>query len=245
MTEEIERARELVQTSSRIVVLTGAGVSTPSGIPDFRSPGSGLWERDDPAIVASLSTFRRNPMRFYRWIRPLAEKTREAKPNTAHIALAELESRGKLSALVTQNIDGLHERAGSKAVYNVHGSLEWASCARCARRYPGLETIDRSVNTPALCECGGVLKPDIVFFEEALPEKVFRGAARACAEADLIVVAGSSLEVAPVGELPLYGLRNGAGLIIVNLTPTYLDPNANFVLRGDVATILPAIFAPA
>jgi NAD-dependent deacetylase len=239
--DTIAQGITLLRGSRRVVVLTGAGVSTPSGIPDFRSPGSGLWERDDPSVVASLSSFRREPRYFFDWIRPLARKARDAQPNPAHIALAELEARGRLLALVTQNIDSLHQAAGSRRVLELHGSLATAHCTRCGKAHDGLAAM--SVDDPPVprCDCGGVLKPDIVFFEEALPEDVLGEARNSCAACDLVLVAGSSLEVTPAAWLPLVALGAGAQLMIVNRDPTPLDSDAAVVLRGDVAQVLPLL----
>ena len=239
----LARGSTLVRSSRRIVAFTGAGVSTPSGIPDFRSPGSGLWETDDPSVVASLSYFRRDPRPFFDWIRPLARRTRAARPNPAHQALADLEAAGRLSAVVTQNIDGLHQAAGSRRVLEIHGSLRTATCQRCGAVADGLATLaDDSVAVPR-CDCGGLLKPDIVFFEERLPLDVFAEAERALRDCDLVIVAGSSLEVMPAGQLPLVAVRRGARLIIVNRDRTALDGFADVVLAGDVADLLPGLMA--
>jgi NAD-dependent deacetylase len=239
----LARGAEVVRASRRIVAFTGAGVSTPSGIPDFRSPGSGLWEHDDPSVVASLSYFRRDPQPFFDWIRPLARQARIASPNPAHYALADLESAGRLTALVTQNIDGLHQAAGSRRVLEIHGSLRTATCQSCGKAADGLAALAADHQSVPCCDCGGVLKPDIVFFEERLPLDVFAEAERALRDCDLVIVAGSSLEVMPAGHLPLVAVRRGARLIIVNRDRTTLDRAADVVLSGDVATLLPDLAA--
>lgn len=233
----------LMRQSRRIVALTGAGISTPSGIPDFRSAGSGLWEQDDPTVVISLSVFQRDPRYFYRWIRPLARASAAARPNPAHRALVELEATGRLAAIVTQNIDGLHQSAGSRNVIEIHGSLLTATCLGCGATTAGLPLLTAETPLVPSCRCGAVYKPDIVFFEEALREETIDAALTACASADLILVVGSSLEVVPAGRLPLAGLRHGAKLLIVNREPTALDDLAVARLGGDLADLLPALVA--
>lgn len=240
--KEIRSAADLLQTAKYAVALTGAGISTPSGIPDFRSPGKGLWERANPMEVASLSTFRHHPERFYDWLRPLMRATWNAQPNPAHYALAELESKGILKAVLTQNIDGLHQRAGSKAVFEVHGSLMTISCIRCqathaSQRYR--QELLEKTGLPRCPACGAVLKPDIVLFEEMLPEEVWSASEEHALRSDLFLVVGSSLEVVPAAYLPHDALKNGARLVIVNLTPTHLDDEAAVVIHGDAAKILP------
>jgi NAD-dependent deacetylase len=241
----LARAIDLLRAARSVVALTGAGVSTPSGIPDFRSPGSGLWERDDPSVVASLSSFRRDPRPFFDWIRPLVRKAERAEPNPAHLALADLEARGRLDWVVTQNIDGLHSRAGSRRVLEIHGSLQTATCQSCGEKADGLAALARDDPPVPRCACGGVLKPDIVFFEEMLPRETFERAKRAAAGCDLMLVGGSSLEVMPVGYLPAIAVQSGARLVLVNRDPTALDPYADVLLRGDVAEILPRLAAGA
>jgi NAD-dependent deacetylase len=242
--DEIARAGKLLRQARYAVALTGAGISTPSGIPDFRSPGSGLWERVNPMIVASLYTFRVRPKVFYDWVRPLAKKLVEAKPNPAHIALAELEASGRLQAVITQNIDGLHQKAGSREVLELHGHVREATCIRCYQVAPTGNFFDdfvASSDIPRCSKCGGVMKPNVVLFGEQLPVGVFN-AARACVRrADLLLVAGSHLEVMPASQLPLLVHENGGCIIVVNLSPTYIDEVAEVVIHADVADILPYI----
>jgi len=237
----IERAAELLHEARRVVALTGAGISRPSGIPDFRSE-DGLWARDDPMLVASLAGFRADPHRFYNWVRPLVDTIEVALPNPAHFALAQLEHEGRLSAVITQNIDGLHQRAGSGNVYELHGHVRSATCLECDHQVPGwpLMMQVRHGEIPR-CACGGLFKPDVVLFDELLPRGLFWLAQRAIEHCDVVVVAGTALEVAPVCELPLAALRRGARLIIVNQSVTYLDARADVVLHEDVAEALPAI----
>jgi NAD-dependent deacetylase len=240
----LEKAAGLLRAARRPVALTGAGISTPSGIPDFRSQGTGLWERYDPMQVASLLSFRYRPDEFFAWIRPLAERIVLAEPNAAHIALARLEAAGKLAGVVTQNIDDLHRRAGSQSVYEVHGHLRSATCGSCYRKTETgglLVEFSRTGEPPRCGICGGYLKPDVVLFGEQLPEQVVRQAEQLLDSCDLLLVAGSSLEVTPAALLPQHALEAGARLIIVNHDPTYLDVRADVVFHEDVIDVLPPL----
>ena len=223
-------------------VLSGAGISTPSGIPDFRSPENGLWGQFDPMEVASLLSFRYNPNHFFEWMRPLVEKIDQAKPNPAHFGLARLESAGYIQTIITQNIDGLHQRAGSRNVLEVHGSIETLTCINCYRQYPAENYtkayLDRG-EIPSCPHCGNILKPDLVLFGEQMPAKTWLKAREVCKECDLMIVAGSSLEVLPAANLPMQALGNGARLIIINRTNTYLDVRADVVFHRDLAEIIP------
>jgi NAD-dependent deacetylase len=239
--QAIAHAADILRAAQRIVALTGAGISRPSGIPDFRS-ADGLWTRDDPLVVASLAGFRADPRRFYRWVQPLIDTIEAALPNPAHLALAQLERAGRLTAVITQNIDGLHQRAGSRKVYELHGHIRSATCLECEHQSPARPLIEQvRRNMIPRCTCGGLFKPDVVLFDELLPRGLFWLAQRAIEQCDVVVVAGTALEVAPVCELPLVGLRRGARLIIVNQSETYLDERADVVLHEDVAEALPAI----
>ena len=237
----IECAAEIMHGARRIVALTGAGISRPSGIPDFRS-ADGLWARDDPLAVASLAGFRADPRRFYRWVQPLIDTIEVALPNPAHLALAQLEREGRLTAVITQNIDGLHQRAGSREVFELHGHIRNATCLDCGHQVPVPSLIEpvRNGKIPR-CVCGGLFKPDVVLFDELLPRGLFWLAQRAIEQCDVMLVAGTALEVAPVCELPLAALRRGARLIIINQSETYLDDRADVMLHEDVAEALPAI----
>jgi NAD-dependent deacetylase len=242
--QKIQLAAEMIRSARYTVALTGAGLSTPSGIPDFRSQGSGLWTKDDPMYVASLSAFRHRPEVFYNWLRPLARDIGGAAPNPAHQALAELENSGYLKAVVTQNIDVLHQRAGSSAVVEVHGSLGKLVCLQCGNEYPDTEYREAFITRnemPRCRQCDALLKPGIVLFEEMLPADAWAAAEQHFSRADLVLVCGSSLEVGPANTLPLYAVENGARLIINTLSDTYLDPQADLILRADVAMALPAI----
>ena len=240
----IEDAAELFRKAKRVVALTGAGLSTPSGIPDFRSEGKGLWSRDEPMEVASLSTFRTYPERFFQWFRPLAGQIFNAEPNAAHKALADLESPSREITIITQNIDLLHQKAGSKNVVEMHGSIQTMSCTQCFRKYESKFFIKEFIENgaiPTCPNCNGILKPDVILFGEQLPQSAWFDAQRAARQCDLMLVAGSSLEVLPVAGLPMQALDRGAHLIIVNNTPTYLNVRADVVLMQDVSTILPEI----
>lgn len=240
----IEDAAELFRKAKRAVVLTGAGISTPSGIPDFRSEGTGLWSRDEPMEVASLSTFRTSPERFFNWFHPLASQIFNAQPNAAHIALAEIEKAGCLQTIVTQNIDALHQKAGSKHVVEMHGTWRTLSCTGCFQQFesePLLQPYIEHGKIPLCPSCNGILKPDVILFGEQLPQFAWMEAQRAARQCDLMLVAGSSLEVLPVAGLPMQALDRGAHLIILNNTPTYLNARADVVIMDDVATILPEI----
>lgn len=243
---DIESARQLLRDARHAVVFSGAGISTPSGIPDFRSKGSGMWESVDPMEVATRSTFLSNPQKFWDWKHPLMLKMWDARPNPAHKALAQLESAGYVRAVITQNIDGLHQRAGSHQVFPVHGSIDEMVCLGCRSRFPSrmFESLLRSGSEMPTCKnCRQVLKPDIVLFQENLPAGVWEASEKQCARADVIMVVGSSLEVWPAAYLPEMAVDNGAKLIIVNLSATHLDSRATILLQSDLALALPAITA--
>jgi len=243
--EQIERAAELICHAQHMVAFTGAGHSTASGIPDFRTPGSGLWEKDNPMLVASIWAFRMNPKTFYDWIRPMVGTILTAVPNPAHHALALLEEMGLLNVIITQNIDNLHQRAGSRRVLELHGHMREATCIRCYKVVPidtGMEYLVLDGKIPH-CGCGGVFKPNVILFGEQLPIRVLNQAVAEARRCDVMLVAGSSLEVAPAADIPYLAVRQGAKAIVVNLQPTELDPSADVVIHGDVAEILPRIVA--
>lgn len=239
-----QQAASLLKSAKHAVALTGAGVSTPSGIPDFRSPGSGLWEHSDPMSVASIWGFIEHPEGFYDWVRPLTSLMFNARPNAAHVALAELEGLGILHAVITQNIDNLHQNAGSKRVLEVHGHMREATCVRCYHLVPGQPLMEKFLAdglVPACEVCGGVMKPNVVLFGEMLPVSVMYEAEQESKTCDVMLIAGSSLEVAPAADLPLVAIKNGAKLLIINNTPTMADSYAAVVLREDVAVAIPRI----
>jgi NAD-dependent deacetylase len=240
----IEQASRLVRDARHLVAFTGAGISTASGIPDFRSKGTGLWEHDDPMAVASLTTFRTNPKRFWDWKRGLMRQVWRAQPNPAHLALAQLEADGRLKALITQNIDGLHQRAGSRNVYELHGTIETLTCPACRQKFHAeqfREIIETTEELPRCPACQAVVKPDVVLFEEMLPQLTWQDAEKHCRRADVIIVAGSSLEVWPAATLPEIAVSNGARLILANLSPTFMDAHAEVLLNANVADVLPLL----
>lgn len=227
-----------------VIALTGAGISTASGIPDFRSPDSGLWEHADPFEVASIYSFRRRPQDFYDWIHPLARLTLNAAPNPAHTALAQLEKSGRIHGIITQNVDALHSKAGSSNVFEVHGHFREMTCLRCYTVYPSaghLDTFMGNGQVPLCDGCGGVLKPNVILIGEQLPVRVLNEAKKQARRCDLMIVIGSSLEMAPAGDLPVLAVETGAKLLIINLEPTHLDHLADAVIIGDAVDILPKL----
>jgi NAD-dependent deacetylase len=244
-TEGANSLARLIRENQPCVALTGAGVSTESGIPDFRSP-TGIWAEFDPLEYATLGAFRRDPAKVWRFYAPRFSMLTEAEPNAAHAALAELERRGLLQAVVTQNIDLLHERAGSRDVVEVHGSIRTSSCPGCDARYSladVLPLIEAGEGAPACPACGEILKPDVVFFDELLPPDAIDRAYELAAQARLLLVIGSSLEVWPVAELPLVTLRGGGKVAVVNRGPTAIDGRAELKLDGSAGEVLQATLA--
>lgn len=239
----VREAARLLRQARHAVALTGAGISTPSGVPDFRSPTTGLWRHVDPLLVASIWAFRVSPRKFFDWMRPLARTLLEARPNPAHEALARLEEAGLLQAVITQNIDGLHQKAGSRTVLELHGHIRTATCTRCYRTYPSEAFLPAYLEAGEVprCGCGGILKPDVILLGEDLPREAYQQAVHEARTCDLMLVAGTSLEVAPASDLPFLAQRRGVPVIVVNLDPTPLDPLATVVLHADVALVLPAL----
>lgn len=234
----------LIHDRQPCVVLTGAGVSTESGIPDFRSP-SGLWATFDPLEYGSIEAFRADPLKVWSFYKPRVAMLTEAEPNPAHLALAELERRGFVEAVVTQNIDLLHGRAGSKEVVEAHGSIRTATCPGCGERYPleqVLELLD-DADAPACPACGAILKPDVVFFGELLPPEAIERAYELSRRTRLLLVVGSALEVYPIAGLPEETLAAGGALAIVNHGRTPYDGRAVLRVGGSAGEILPAVVA--
>jgi NAD-dependent deacetylase len=229
-----------------VVVLTGAGVSVPSGIPDFRSPGTGLWANVDPMEVAHISVWRREPARFWAFYGQRFATLAGKRPNGAHRALAALEGAGHVEAVVTQNIDGLHRAAGTRELVEVHGSIAAASCLADGRGYPLAEVrrrLDADPEGIPRCDCGAPLKPDVVLFGEMLDAAAIGRATDLALGADLMVVVGSSLEVHPVAGLPELTLAGGGALAIVTQGSTPFDRLAAVRLRGDVVDELDGVLA--
>jgi NAD-dependent deacetylase len=235
--EKIGRVAGMIAKAENVVVFTGAGVSTESGIPDFRSPG-GFWTKFDPEdftidkFLTSPET-RRKQWRFFL----SGDLFRDARPNAAHEAIADMERLGRLDCVITQNIDNLHQKAGNDPakVFELHGNMRWIRCLDCGERYP-LEEIFRrnrgSEEVPVCGGCTGILKPDVIFFGEALPEETLQEATRRASRCDLLIVVGSSLVVYPAAYMPLYARQSGAGLVIVNLGTTPADKSADVVIHA-------------
>ncbi len=234
---------DLVLSSSSAVALTGAGISTESGIPDYRSPDTGLWEKMDQSVV-SLDGFIREPSRYYDYSLELYPVRKAAKPNSAHYLLADLENRGVLRGIITQNVDGLHQDAGSGHVHELHGSLRQAVCLDCSALQSMDEAMERVVlgeNPPLCTDCGGVLKPNAVFFGEMLPQMPWERSLELSRGADLFIAIGSSLQVSPANTLPDVALEAGAKLIVLNFTPTPFDGDAELVIRQKIGEFSSAV----
>jgi len=239
---ELRALAQLLRSARSAVALTGAGISVPSGIPDFRSPGTGRWERVDPMEVAHIDAFHRDPERFWAFYSARFAALAGKEPNDAHRALAHLESQGLLDAVITQNIDMLHRAAGTRELIEVHGSIERCRCLRCAASVPLAEARRRAGEDPRgvpRCEgCGDPLKPGVVLFGELLPAAPMARAQQLCERADVLLCVGSSLEVHPVAGLPLVTHRAGGSIAIVTQGPTPLDELASVRLHGDVVEVL-------
>ncbi len=238
---EIRRVAELLANSRNAIALTGAGISTPSGIPDFRGP-RGLWKRIPPRLF-DISYFKSHPEESWRVFLELYDSMRGVKPNPAHYALAELEKHGIIKVIITQNIDGLHQEAGSRKVIELHGNLKNAICIKCGHRIPLIEAIKqaRTGRVPRCPKCNGLLKPDVVFFGERLPLEAINEALKHAVEADLVLVAGSSLWVSPANQIPLIAKEHGAKIIIVNIGETRFDWIADVRIKAPVEEVLPLI----
>jgi NAD-dependent deacetylase len=245
-TDQATRLAEMLREARSAVVLTGAGVSVPSGIPDFRTPGKGIWEKVDPMEVAHIDAFRRQPDRFWKFYGERFASLVDVEPNPAHFAIAELERRGLVRGVVTQNVDRLHRRAGSRNVIEVHGSIEWSVCPECGGRVSlerVLEVLAEHPGAPECTACIAPLKPDVVLFGEMLPEGAISDAYALAAEADLILCVGSSLEVFPVASLPGVTRDAGGRIALVTQGPTPYDRDAAVKLSGDVVEELAAVMA--
>jgi len=241
--KEIEQAAKLIMESKNAIVLTGAGISTESGIPDFRSPGTGLWTKVDPYEFGTATSFRRDPTNFYDLAKELAPKLFSARPNAGHKALAKLEKMGYIKVIITKNIDDLHQRAHSKSVIEVHGNLREAYCQGCGKVIPIWDVVEDffSGDVPT-CECGGMQRPNVVMFEEQphnIPESF-----KLAEQCDLCIVVGSSLVVMPICMVPQIAVGQGAKLIIINwgeAAGTDMDSRATLVINGKAGEVLPKI----
>jgi NAD-dependent deacetylase len=238
----VERLAKLVRERQPTVVLTGAGVSTESGIPDFRSP-TGIWAQYDPMEYATIDAFLADPVKVWDFYGKRLHMLRDAEPNDGHRALVELEEQGWVHAVITQNIDRLHERAGSRELVEVHGSIRSSSCLDCGTvvAFDDVIRLLEDATAPACPQCGRILKPDVVMFGELLPEAAIVRASELAAEAGLLLVVGSSLEVYPVAGLPLETLAAGGSLAIVNRGPTQFDRRASMTIDGGAGETLRAL----
>jgi NAD-dependent deacetylase len=240
--DNLEEIAALLRNARFAVALTGAGVSTASGIPDYRTPGTGLWENVDPMEVAHIDSFLRDASRFWSFYKYRMGDLDSARPNASHYALAQLEEAGFIKGLITQNIDRLHRRAGSKNLAEVHGSIEQGECLRCGRTYPHEAMVEAtSEGRVPYCECGYALKPAVVFFGETLPEEAYARAGEWARRADVLLVAGSSLQVYPVAGLPQVTLSAGGKLVILTASSTPYDLQATVVERGPLEEVLPRL----
>jgi NAD-dependent deacetylase len=241
--EKIDHVAGMITKAENIVVFTGAGVSTESGIPDFRSPG-GFWTKFDPEDF-TIDKYRTSPeTRRKQWSFLLSgDLFKDARPNAAHEAISDLERLGRLNCVITQNIDNLHQRAGNDPakVFELHGNMRWIRCLGCGERYPLEEILRRNAGSdevPVCGSCAGILKPDVIFFGEALPEETLQEATRRASRCDLLIVVGSSLVVYPAAYMPLYAKQAGAGLVIVNLSATQVDKIADVVIHSSAGQVM-------
>ncbi len=235
LARNVKKIADLLEKSSYPVVLTGAGVSTESGVPDFRSPGSGLWTVLDPELF-TIQGFKANPEALYKAGAPFFRQLEQAEPNETHTVLAELEKRGLIKAVITQNVDGLHQKGGSRRVLEIHGTLSRAICMHCDRQVPiedVVADVEEGLLPPRCVECGEPLKPDVIFFGEALSAD-YQQALEEASKADLIMVIGSSMQVSPANQIP--SLCDN--LVIINRTQTFYDKAARVVINDSTAQVM-------
>ena len=242
--KKIHKVAELLLNSEDAIALTGAGVSTESGIPDFRGEG-GIWKKYQPEIYGNIQSFIKDPSKFWKFAEKIAPKLFKAKPNPGHLALAELENMDILKAVITQNVDELHQTAGNIMVYELHGNINRFTCFGCKASYVKeqvLRKLKKEKHRPPTCSfCAAPLKPSVVLFGESLPTFEIYQSQALSKKADVMIIAGSSLSVAPACDLPLYTLQNGGKLVIVNDSPTHLDERAEVIIHHKTGIILPLI----
>ncbi len=251
LAEKIDKAAELVAQSQKIMVFTGAGISTESGIPDFRSPG-GIWTKYDPDdfTIQKYRSSQEVRKKVWKLMTDPELKFGSADPNPGHLAIAELHAMGKLYAVVTQNVDGLHQKAGvpEEMVFELHGDMSHARCLGCSCHYSSeqvIEWLEKGLEDPACPQCGSILKPAGVFFGEQLPADVLTESERRSRTCDLCIVIGSSLEVLPAANIPYYAVMSKAKLMIINAAPTSLDSMAQVLMEARSGVVMPQIIEKA
>jgi NAD-dependent deacetylase len=236
---QIGAVAELLAQADQVVALTGAGISVDSGIPAFRG-AQGLWEKYDPMEFASIEAFLDDPARVWGMLLELDKLVRQAEPNPAHLALARLEQAGRLAGVVTQNIDGLHQAAGSRYVVEFHGSSRRLRCLSCRRQLSRAEVLMEMI--PPRCACGGLVKPDVVFFGEPIPERAAMTAFAMASSCQVMLVVGTSAVVAPASHLPILAKSAGAKVVEINLEPTALsERTSDFVFHHSASQVLPRL----
>jgi NAD-dependent deacetylase len=243
--DKLQRAIEIIKDSNNIVVFSGAGISTESGIPDFRSEG-GLWSKYDPNIYANYNYFLEDPKPFWTMHNELTEDLEDADPNKAHKAIAELEKMGKVKAIITQNVDMLHQRAGSGSyedipIYELHGAYGKLECVKCGNEYDFNEVETQEVDYPVCEQCSGYIKPKVILFGESLPHGIIDAAINSLMKADCLIVVGSSLMVSPANFLPSLAKKNDAKVIFINKERTMMDNIADVFLKGSAGQIFEKI----
>jgi len=242
VSDQIEKVARLIQEAAIVIALTGAGISTESGIPDFRSPG-GLWTRYDPMTYATYESFVNDPTKFWEMAAELNPLLETAEPNPAHLALGELERLGKCEAVITQNIDNLHQRAGSSDVLELHGTFRTGTCLKCGTThdYHEIKESANSGQVPRCKECDGPIKPDVVLFGEPLNAPVLHRAVELASDCDLMLVIGCGLEVFPAASLPTYAHRNHGKLVFINVASTAYDDLADMIILEQAGVALPRV----
>ncbi|MBN1850698.1 MAG: NAD-dependent deacylase [Deltaproteobacteria bacterium] len=232
----IKKAAQILFESKSTIALTGAGISVESGIPDFRSAG-GLWSKYDPSEYATIDAFRSDPEKVWRMLRDMDDLVANAKPNRAHLGMGELERMGFLHYIITQNVDNLHQAGGAKNVIEYHGNSSTLSCFGCGSRYTALE---KKGEYPAKCRCGMILKPDVIFFGEAIPQEALNRSFQLARSAQALMIVGTSAVVSPANQIPIIAKQNGAKVIEINKEETHLTGHITDVfIQGEAGTIIP------
>ena len=239
MEDLIKRAVATIRGYPPVVALTGAGISSESGIPTFRGKG-GIWSRYDPEEYATIDAFMANPAKVWRMLKELSQIIMEAQPNPAHMALAELERMGHLSAIITQNIDSLHQRAGSRQVIELHGNNRWLICLSCNKRHRVSQSLIDEI--PPHCQCGGILRPEVVFFHESLPHDAYQQAVEKSQQCGCMLVIGSSVQILPASLMPILAKQNNAIIVEINPEESHLTAEVSDIfIKGSSGKILPRI----